>query len=136
MNGKLKSVCLWSSSATFALWIFLIANQSNPALILVLFHLAMASAIVALRAYGRGSRKSPKVTLLLAIGAAAGYAAAAMAAVATECVLRGAVCLDRGMSQNLLGFPLLSLSPVYGAGLCLLILGRRSSRSGPSTSPD
>ncbi len=110
----------------YCFWIAVIANQHNVMVILLTFFGCMLVMY-----FLRPRALITDRTSVLAIwGAFAGYLSNVAAAGASECAMRGLMCLERDFTPNLYFFPSLSMGWVYGAILYALIGSSPTLRSG------
>lgn len=103
-------------TAAFVCWISFVVNQHSPTLILAVVFGSLGVTFAAMWRFltPTASRWKRRAIWALA-GAAAGYAGSVLAALVTECALRGAVCLERDVTSNLYFFPLVTFGWAYGA---------------------
>lgn len=119
MTPRLSVALLCVLTVIQTLWLLMIARQNSPYLMAVIVVAVVVLAGSAMRR--RPSAKRSIGTGLL--GAGAGYMAALLAALISECTLRGAACLSRDFSANLYFFPTASFAWIYGA-IAFLLLAR------------
>ena len=120
MASKLSVMAVCGLTGLQVFWLWMIARQNAPFLMAtVVVAAVLLSAVVAVR-----KMKLRRVLEKVAVGAVVGYGASLLAAVASECGLRGAACLDRDFSQNLYFFPIASFAWVYGALIFALLVVR------------
>lgn len=111
MASKFGAVAVGCLTGLQVFWIWMIARQNAPFLMST-----VVVAVVLLSAFVAGRKlRSQRPIGRVAVGAGTGYGASLLAAVVSECGLRGAECLDRDFVQNLYFFPTASLAWVYGA---------------------
>jgi hypothetical protein len=97
-------------------WLWMIARQNSPYLMA-----SIVVTIVLLAANALQKWPSAKGTLSKGLlGAGIGYVAALVAALASECALRGEACLIRDFSASFYFFPIVSFAWLYGAVATLL----------------
>lgn len=111
----------------YGCWIALIANQHNTMVILLAFFGCML-VMYLLRPRTLISDRTPVLAIW---GAISGYLSNVAAAGASECAMRGVVCIERDFTANLYFFPSISFGWVYGAILYASIGSGPTLRSGP-----
>lgn len=122
MSYSIKVSIVLFLTAAQSFWLWMIARQHLPVLIVFI----IASAIGVATLVSRKRRAPWKVIPLMLTGAGAGYVAAVLAVFVSDCSMRGVGCMER--LSNLYFFPIASFAWLYG--LAVFALLGRSARLG------